>query len=216
MKCLKSKRLCPGYRDPFEGKIRDETQATIRKFKRNRTVIEKAQVLEEALRARDDGSCDGRGRSRTPLSASSSSSFDSSIHGDFLASLVTPLEQQAACYLLADYVLVSDSPGGRKGYYKFAYKILTQPRPAKCLLSAFKAVSFVALASRPGASYLTIEAEAHYSKTLREVNKAIQDPEQVQRDDTLASVLLLAFYEVSQTHTSLLGTTRCVMRHEIC
>lgn len=199
MKCVKSKRQCPGYRDPFEGKIRDETQATIRKFKRNRIVIEKAQVLEEeALRAADDdSSSDGRGRSRTPMSASSSSSFDSSIHGDFLASLVTPLEQQAACYLLADYVLVSDSPGGRKGYYKFAYKILTQPRPATCLLSAFKAVSFVALASRPGASYLTIEAEIHYSKALREVNKAIQDPEQVQRDDTLAAVLLLAFYEVS-------------------
>lgn len=211
MKCLKSKRQCPGYRDPFEGKIRDETQATIRKFKRTRIVIEKAQVLEEeALRAEEDenaldswtssgSSSDSRGRSRTPLSASSTSSFDdSSIHGDFLTSLVTPLEQQATCYLLADYVLISDSPDGRKGYYKFVYKILTRPRPAKCLLSAFKAVSFVALASKPGASYLAIEAESHYSKALREVNKAIQDPDQVKSDDTLAAVLLLAFYEVSR------------------
>lgn len=218
MKCLRSKRQCPGYRDPFDGKIRDETQSTIRKFKRTRIVIEKAQVLqEEALRIKNDDDdddennktdpeswadsshdeADGWERSRTPPSASLTSSFDSTINGDFLTSLVTPLEQQAACYLLADYVLVSDSPGGRKGYYKFAYKILTRPRPSKCLLSAFKAVSFVALASRPGASYLAIEAESHYSKALREVNKAIQDPEQVKRDDTLGAVLLLAFYEVS-------------------
>lgn len=218
MKCIKSKRQCPGYRDPFEGKIRDETQATIRKFKRTRIVIEKAQVLEEeALRGEDGDNTktdvdswtaatnyynQGRGRSNSPpTSASSTSSFDLSIHGDFLTSLVTPLEQRATCFLLADYVLVSDSPGGRKGYYKFVYKVLTRPRPAKCLLSAFKAVSFVALASRPGASYLAIEAESHYSKALREVNKAIQDPEQVKRDDTLAAVLLLAFYEVSQAST---------------
>lgn len=217
MKCLKSKRQCPGYRDPFDGKIRDETQAIIRKFKRTRIVIEKAQVLEEeaskaekeSLRADDDedvkadvenwtsGYFHRRSGSR-PSSASSTGSFDSSIHEDFLTTLATPLEQQAACYLLADYVLVSSSvPGGRKGYYKFAYNILTRPRPAKCFTSAFKAVSFVALASRPGASYLAIEAESHYSKALREVNKAIQDPEQVGRDDTLAAVLLLAFYEVS-------------------
>lgn len=250
MKCLRSKRQCPGYRDPFEGKIRDETQSTIRKFKRTRIVIEKAQVLqEEALRIKNTNNGDGddgddennktdaeswgesshddedgrdssnssrrrRRGSMTPPSASSTSSFDSTINGDFLTSLVTPLEQQAACYLLANYVLVSDSPGGRKGYYKFAYKIMTRPRPSKCLLSAFKAVSFVALASRPGASYLAIEAESHYSKALREVNKAIQDPEQVKRDDTLGAVLLLAFYEVSRQASTYLSWGYTLYHHQ--
>lgn len=33
LKCKKSKRQCPGYRDPFEINLRDETQATIRKVK---------------------------------------------------------------------------------------------------------------------------------------------------------------------------------------
>lgn len=236
LKCLRSKRQCPGYRDPFEGKIRDETQATIRKFKRTRIVIEKEQVLrEEGLRIYEDADwCSGAGpdrcpgvttdeeddaradvdaltsayfhgrreRSSTPQSASSTGSFNW-IHADFITTLATPVEQQATCYLLADYVLVSDSPGGRRGHYKFAYKILTRPeRPSKCLLSAFKAVSFVALASRPGASHLVIEAESHYSKALREVNKAIHDPKQVKHDDTLAAVLLLAFYEVSPLSSS--------------
>lgn len=235
LKCLRAKRQCPGYRDPFEGKIRDETQATIRKFKRTRIVIEKEQVLrEEGLREREDadwssgperspargeegeeeedvradvetwtsGYFQRRGRSSTPQSASSTGSSGSTgslnwIHEDYITTLSTPVEQQATCYLLADYVLVSDSPGGRRGYFKFAYKILTRSeRPSKCLLSAFKAVSFVALASRPGASHLVIEAESDYSKALREVNRAIQDPKQVKRDDTLAAVLLLAFYEV--------------------
>lgn len=230
LKCLRAKRQCPGYRDPFESKIRDETQATIRKYKRTRIVIEKEQVLrEEGLKEdeilgdvekdEDDdngddddddnlkadvanwtsGYFDRRGGSKTPTSASSTTSFDSThVHEDFLASLATPVEQRATCHLLADYVLVSDSPGGRRGYYKFVYKILTRPNgPSKSLLSAFKAVSFVALSSRPGASHLVVEAESHYAKALREVNKAIQDPSQVKSDDTLASVLLLAFYEVS-------------------
>lgn len=224
LKCLRSKRQCPGYRDPFEGKIRDETQATIRKYKKTRIVFEKEQVLrDESLRKdagaryeeeeddedEDDvkadvenwtsGYFDRRGGSTPPTSATSTSSFDSMhVHGAFLASLSTPLEQRATCHLLADYVLVTDSPGGRRGYYKFVYKILTRPNgPSKCLLSAFRAVSMVALSSRPGASHLVVEAESHYAKALREVNKAIQDPSQVKSDDTLASVLLLAFYEVS-------------------
>lgn len=221
LKCLRAKRQCPGYRDPFEGKIRDETQATIRKYKRTRIVTEKEQVLRDVgarkdIRIEDEdegdndhvkadvenwttGYFDRRGGSTTPTSATSSSSFESMhVHEDFLASLSTPIEQRATCHLLADYVLVSDSPGGRRGYYKFVYKILTRPSgPSKSLLSAFKAVSIVALSSRPGASHLVVEAESHYAKALREVNKAIQDPTQVKSDDTLASVLLLAFYEVS-------------------
>lgn len=224
LKCLRSKKQCPGYRDPFEGKIRDETQATIRKFKRTRIVIEKEQVLREEGRKEDDDADLGvdvdqdedvkadvenwtsgyfcrRGRSNTPTSATSTS-FSELVHEAFVTTLATPVEQQATCFLLSDYVLVSDSPGGRRGHYKFAYKLLTRPEgPSRCLLSAFKAVSFVALASKPGASHLAIEAESHYSKALREVSRAIQDPGQVQRDDTLAAVLLLAFYEVSPPTT---------------
>lgn len=225
LKCQKSKRQCPGYRDPFDGKIRDETQSTIRKFKRTRIVIEKEQVLEdqalmEANKGDEDdegenvkanaaewncGFFEGRrgsesGNSSTSITSksSTSSSFWDTIHEDYFASLVTPVEQQATCYLLSDYVLVSEMPGGRRGYYKFAYKILTKGDPSRCLLSAFKAVSFAALASRPNSHHLMTEAESHYSKALRDVNKAIQDPAQVKSDQTLGAVLLLAFYEVSQ------------------
>ncbi|KAI3399983.1 hypothetical protein diail_5139 [Diaporthe ilicicola] len=220
LKCQKSKRQCPGYRDPFDGKIRDETQSTIRKFKRTRIVIEKEQVLgDQALieAAKDDeedegenikanvaewkcGFFEGRrgsesGNSSASMASSTSSASWETVHEDFFASLVTPVEQQATCYLLSDYVLVSEMPGGRRGYYKFAYKILTRGDPSRCLVSAFKAVSFVALASRPNSHHLMIEAESHYSKALREVNKAIQDPAQVKSDQTLGAVLLLAFYE---------------------
>ncbi|KAG8163476.1 hypothetical protein KVR01_006773 [Diaporthe batatas] len=219
LKCQKSKRQCPGYRDPFDGKIRDETQSTIRKFKRTRIVIEKEQVLEdqallelEQIKYHDDEHIEARpaewkcgyfenrrgsdsGNSSTSITSTASSSSWGAVHDDYFASLVTPVEQQATCYLLSDYVLVSEMPGGRRGYYKFAYKILARGDTSRCLLSAFKAVSFVALASRPNSHHLMIEAESHYSKALREVNRAIQDPAQVKSDQTLAAVLLLAFYE---------------------
>lgn len=208
MKCQKSKRQCPGYRDPFDGKIRDETQATIRKFKRTRIVIEKHEVLEEeAENVKADflnstaGCFDSNERHRSrspspPASARSTSSWES-LPDDLLSSLATPVEQQATCYLLSDYILVSECSGIKRGHYKFVYKILTRNNPSKCLSSAFKALSMVALASRPGSHHLMNTAEFHYSMALREVNKAIQDPEQVKSDQTLAAVLLLAFYEVS-------------------
>ncbi|KAJ0115845.1 hypothetical protein J7T55_004014 [Diaporthe amygdali] len=231
LKCQKSKRQCPGYRDPFDGKIRDETQATIRKFKRTRIVIEKEQVLEDQalMEATNDdeaedikanppewkcGFFEGRrgsdsGKSSTSVTSSNSSSSSwETIHEDYFASLVTPVEQQATCFLLSDYVLVSEMPGGRRGYYKFAYKILTKGDPSRCLLSAFKAVSFVALASRPNSRHLMIEAESYYSKALREVNKAIQDPAQVKSDGTLGAVLLLAFYEETDEGAEMFAMTR--------
>lgn len=243
LKCLKAKKECLGYRDPSDENIRDETQATIRKYKKTRTVVEKEQVLYETG-GRDENVYGHNGvlqdsawilediriedaedkvqadvefwtreysepASQTPLSATSSSPSSSestnvtSASSVLLTPLSTPVEQQAACHLLADYILISDSPGGKRGHYKFLYKILTRPTgPAKCLLYAFKALAFVALSSRPGASPLLVQAESYYAKALREVNRAIQDPLQVKSDNTLGAVLLLAFYEVSQSRGS--------------
>lgn len=240
LKCIRAKRECPGYRDPFDGKIRDETEVTIRKYKRTHTVIGKDQVFREVgWKEEDIGGVgqdprqgvwiqeDVQGEDnednvkanvdfwesgyfergcKTPTSAlsSSSSSFESingsSVYNSLFTPLTTPVEQQATCHLLADYILISDSPGGKRGHFKFVYKILTRPHgPTKCLLFAFKALSFVALSSRPGASHLMVEAESYYARALREVNRAIQDPLQVKNDNTLAAVLLLAFYEVSKS-----------------
>lgn len=240
LKCMRAKRQCPGYRDPFDRKIRDETAQIIRKYKKKRTVIEKEQVLREGgwtegvigsevqvlqetawiqedVREEEDGDDDDTVKAdvefwtsgyfergcATPTSTSSSSSSSSesitaqSVHNSLLTPFTTPVEQQATCHLLADYILISDAPGGKRGHYKFVYKILTRPHgPTKCLLFAFKALSFVALSSRPGASHLMVEAESYYAKALHEVNRAIQDPLQVKNDNTLAAVLLLAFYEV--------------------
>lgn len=227
LKCQRSQRQCPGYGATSEARIRDQTQAVIRKVKQTRIVIEKGQVLQTQNCCNEDCSAVGkentsnngaavkdnidwanlypdshrRGSATSTVSASASPTTPSfeSIHQDFWTGLVTPLDQRAACYLLSEFVLVSDSPGKRKGYYKFAYKILIRPvEPSACLLSAFNAVSMVALSSRPGASHLVTQAEHHYLNAIREVNKAIQDPKQVKSDDTLASVLLLALYEVGQ------------------
>ncbi|CAN8101332.1 unnamed protein product [Discula destructiva] len=217
LKCLRTKRQCPGYRDPFDGRIRDETQATIKKYKQTRVVVEKEQVLrqrawlehddwgggdEDDVKANVEHWTSGyfeRGTARTPPSASTASSFESIDSYEHISMpLATPVEQQAVCHLLADYILISDAPGarGRRGHYKFVYKIIKRPGgPSKCLMLAFKALSFAALSSRPGASSLMIEAESYYAKALREVGRAIQDPFQVKSDSTLAAVLLLAFYE---------------------
>lgn len=233
LKCLRAKKPCPGYRDPFDGKIRDETQATIRKYKRTRNVIEKDQVLRErvwqqgdllgdiikgddikadvedwASRFFDPELCTTPGPVSPSASSSSFYSGASSPSSSFeypanafqclFTPLTTPVEQQAACHLLADYILISDAPGGKRGHYKFVYKILSRPGgPSRCLVYAFKALSFVALSSRPGAFHLMVEAESYYAKALREVSAAIQDPVEVKNDNTLAAVLLLAFYEVS-------------------
>jgi hypothetical protein len=89
---------------------------------------------------------------------------------------------------------------------------LSRPKVSKSLVSAYKAVSLAALSSRRtvNAKNAMLMAQAQYGRAVLAVNKAIQDPELVREDETLASVLLLAFYEVRYLHPFYPGSVAVV------
>ncbi|TDZ66139.1 Transcriptional regulatory protein moc3 [Colletotrichum trifolii] len=205
MRCKKSRRQCPGYRDPFEANIRDETEATIKRFKKSR--------------GEDSSEDEGKGLSPvcnkqclTSVAGPKYKTFDYSNPAafpfrndddttdedeDIPASLFDSLDEQASCYFLSEFIIVPFTPTAR-GYYRFLPRFLSRPKVSKCLSQAYKAVSLAALATRRtvNANSALFHAQNHYLRAVRAVNKAIMDPEEVKDDQTLGAVLLLAFYEI--------------------
>ncbi|WQF82563.1 Putative zn(2)Cys(6) fungal-type DNA-binding domain, fungal transcription factor [Colletotrichum destructivum] len=246
LKCAKSKRVCPGYRDAFEINLRDETQSTIRKAKS--AALRKA--IREGRAAEQDEEGEGQTQAKvmewTPPAAppprqqrvniipvtsdddwldrySNSSSSEVSPSMSYASSLSyisnqapdtfvsfkdieggtygmphtlqTPLDQQATCYFLANYVLAPPTGVGR-GILTFVLPLLNMPSyQTSPLQSAFSAVSMAALAGRPHSRRLSSMANLHYSKALEDLTRAMQDRIAVRQDTTLASAILLAFYE---------------------
>ncbi|KAK2043385.1 hypothetical protein LZ31DRAFT_499128 [Colletotrichum somersetense] len=246
LKCAKSKRVCPGYRDAFEINLRDETQSTIRKAKS--AALRKA--IKEGRSTEQDEEVKGQPQVKVvewnppaapppqqrqiniiPVNSeddwfdrySNSSSSDVSPSMSYASSLSyistqapdpfvsfkdmevgaygmphtlqTPLDQQATCYFLANYVLAPPIGVGR-GILTFVLPLLNMPSyQASPLQSAFSAVSMAALAGRPNSRRLSSMAHLHYSKALEDLTRAMQDKMAVRQDTTLASAILLAFYE---------------------
>lgn len=298
IKCRKGKRQCPGYRDPFEINLRDETQSTIRKAKavaaaQKRT--DRRDDSKEALlngsptKAGDPSPSAGRRQGNQSSSQGSegswetnstwsspssdvatlnkpsqspvgtfpsaaldfnvpnttpelsfdfngawslpvtnlsspikrvaktiSSSFDGTRLGciadlggfgdssrassaPVLSGLQTPLDEQATCYFLSNFVL-SLSAGQNPCLFNFILKILewgsikNTPFPM-----AFTAVSLAALAGRPNSRHLLPKSRIYYSTALIQLKEAIKDKERAKHDTSLASAILLSFYEVSPT-----------------
>lgn len=246
LKCAKSKRVCPGYRDAFEINLRDETQSTIRKAKSAalRKAIREGRTTEQDAENESQSQSKGKVTEWSPppppppprkqqiiaipeddwldrYSTSSSSDgspsmsyasslsyisnqapdayvsfkdFDGGTYG-MPQTLQTPLDQQATCFFLANYVLAPPTGVGR-GILTFILPLLNIPSyQYSPLQSAFSAVSMAALAGRPNSRRLFSMAHLHYSKALEDLTRAMQDKVAVRQDTTLASAILLAFYE---------------------
>jgi hypothetical protein len=109
--------------------------------------------------------------------------------------MTTPLIQQAGCYFLANFVLVPEA-GTMRGYFDFVMPLLRNKEPSQSLLLAFSAASMAALGSRPNSKALLPKADLWYLNALKEINAALRDPKVASSDATLASVMLMACFEV--------------------
>lgn len=114
--------------------------------------------------------------------------------------LSVPIEQQAPCYFLQNFVLAStnatDTP---RGYFDFLAPLMKNEGPEDHLTMAFTATSLASLANRPNTrarSEMKQMAMASYAKALKATNIALQSPTLQKSDQTLAAILMLGFYEV--------------------
>lgn len=312
LKCKKSKRQCPGYRDPFEINLRDETQSTIRKAKASAAAQKRADRIDgrgtssdesptksthsaatsrqrrrnsphpsdDSWETRSTWSSPSTGVARlngtfksptltftsptlsdidftapffaeelpfdfnstwaspetsllSPVSSMAkaiSSSFDGtrvqfgvsfadSVNDapspTVFPGLQTPLDEQATCYFLSNFVL-SLSAGQNPCLFNFVLKILRWDGIKDTPFSmAFTAVSLAALAGRPNSRHLSSKSRIYYSTALAQLKDVLKDKDRAKHDTSLATAILLSFYEVGSGTTIIIAgnmTEKCASR----
>ncbi|QUC18800.1 uncharacterized protein UV8b_03041 [Ustilaginoidea virens] len=191
--CSKSRRICPGYKDEFDLVFRNETQATERRARR---------ATKKSLAHRQGREAD-RGASPSPSSSSSSSS-DSGCSVSpttpnsqlrVSAAPQIPLEDQAACHFISNYVQVPRH-GSLIGFMEFVVPLLKAEKVPLHYQYAFQACGLASLNNGVGnRNHFEKQALGKYTKALSTTFAALRDPEVAKEDATLAAVLLLGLFE---------------------
>ncbi|RAL64723.1 hypothetical protein DID88_001754 [Monilinia fructigena] len=211
LQCQKSRRQCPGYKDDFDLVFRNETKATERRARRSMENKKGGNSNNQPV----PGS--GRdGNRKLPMSSSNSSDAEisypatgtdltKSVSNNGPSSSGSPalqvgfsssIEQQAPCYFMSNFVITPQS-GKMRGSFDYILPLIKTEPPTSALSLSFQAVAMASLANRPNArgSPLMHSAIDQYAKALKIVNLALQNPVQQKADQTLASILLLGFFE---------------------
>ncbi|KAH7015123.1 hypothetical protein EDB80DRAFT_326908 [Ilyonectria destructans] len=177
--CAKSRRQCPGYKDEFDLVFRNETQATERRAQR---ANKKALAQKQTKTA---------GTQDTNTAASAKRAQDQAV----LATLKLPVDQQATCHFISNFVLLPRYDNTR-GYLEFVVPLLQVEKPAPHFKLAFDACAIASLGNRVG-SGRAFEGQAlgHYTKALASTFAALKDPEMAVADSTLAAILMLGLFE---------------------
>lgn len=220
LKCRKAKRACPGYWNPSEITIRDETEATIRKAtlttprhadpgRQQESLAPWSQadpIQSRGLTSQHSASTSinllSRGLSPSWMS-SALGSTDISTDREFgtnfviLYTLQTPVDDQATCFFLSNFVMMPHNGDG-KGYLAFIPRMLALlPARGSPFPLCFKAAATTALAGRANSKPLLAKARMYYSLALHQLNRVLSDQKTPKNDDLcLASVILLSFCEV--------------------
>ncbi|OLN97115.1 Transcriptional regulatory protein moc3-like protein 2 [Colletotrichum chlorophyti] len=213
MRCTKSKRHCPGYGPVIRD--RDQSKQAAEKIKKLRAgSSESTGGVESSIpfRPGSTGDCCEKTTSLSPPRRSSTpirfGDKENDIQKCFVnvpGGLLSPLDEQASCLFLSEFVNVPLTPTAR-GYYSFLPRFIGSGEMSLCLSTAFKATSMAALAMRQTKGMkgpALLRAQEHHIKALRAVGQAIADPEEMRSDQTLGAVLMLAFYEALMTKDSM-------------
>lgn len=112
-----------------------------------------------------------------------------------ISTLKLPVEQQATCHFVSNYVLLPQGDATR-GYMEFVVPLIKIDNPVPHFKHAFDACAFASLGNRVGpGNDFEKESLGHYTKALAATFTALRDPEQANSDATLATVLLLGLFE---------------------
>lgn len=107
-----------------------------------------------------------------------------------------PLDQQAECHFVANWVLLPRQQGGTRGFMEHLMPLLKTQSHCYHFRLAFDACALASLNNRVGTGHdFEKESLGLYTKALSSTFAALKDPVQATADTTLAAILLLGLYE---------------------
>ncbi|KAL8895167.1 MAG: hypothetical protein Q9207_008281 [Kuettlingeria erythrocarpa] len=104
-------------------------------------------------------------------------------------------EQQAVNAFFSNYILIPRHPHSRRGYLEVLLPLYRNTRPDSLLSSATSAIALAVGGGSPSTRHFRDLSVTYFGKALVKTSRAIRDPVESVKDETLMSVLLLSFYE---------------------
>ncbi|KAL8684918.1 MAG: hypothetical protein Q9218_008072, partial [Villophora microphyllina] len=196
--CATSDRICPGYTHLFDLVLRDQTELVSRKAQRKR----KRQPASNAKRTPTDNVSPKTADSDSPqpnrkLPPSSAIIATTATTGYSLPkSLHEPPETQAVNAFISNYVSIPRHPYSRRGYLDCLLPLYQNTRHDSLLSLAVAAMALAIEGGPPSSQHYRELSRSFFGKALVKTSRAIRDPVESVKDETLMSVLLLSFYEV--------------------
>ena len=185
--CIKSKRTCPGYSEPLDLVLRDQTRIT-----QNRVEGKQARYAIS-----------------NPPTAAASNTLphveSSGTHQLARRSLSPPLllelspynsEDVAVCKFFNSYVFIPRHPDTVRGYMECLPSLYTTTLDGSLLHQAVASVSLAIAGAAPRNTRDRMLAQTRFGQALQSTNRAIKDQEESVKDETLLAVLLLGLFEV--------------------
>ncbi|KAL8824221.1 MAG: hypothetical protein Q9170_008222, partial [Blastenia crenularia] len=176
----------------FDLVLRDETQSVRQKAQRKKKrVTETAALPDTAVTAHESA---GRPSNRPfpPSSAIATTAFSGI---SIPKSLQEPHEQQAVNAFFSNYILLPRHPYSKRGYLDCLLPLYQTTRHDSLLSLATSAIALCIEGGSPSTRHFREVSRAFFGKALIKTSRAIRDPVESVKDETLMAVLLLSFYE---------------------
>lgn len=105
-------------------------------------------------------------------------------------------EQQAVNAFFSNYILIPRHPFSERGYLECLLPLYQNTRHDSLLSLATVAMALAIQGTSPPNKHCRVLSQDYLGKALIKTGKAIRDPIESLKDETLIAVLLLSFYEV--------------------
>ncbi|KAL8664177.1 MAG: hypothetical protein Q9202_003255 [Teloschistes flavicans] len=178
LKCIKSKRICPGYVEGLDLVLRDQTQSAKARAERYQKPRNKS-------------------RNQNPETAGDSASPQP-------LTIYTPFaecqETHAHTFFVSAYVLAPRDTRTDHGFLELLPLLFDRLLSSPVLNLSLSVVAHCYFqAWQPDVRNVDhIVVQKLYSRAIKALQMALQDPQQCTSDETLMAVCLLSFYEVSK------------------
>ena len=187
MKCHKSDRQCPGYRNLDEVLFRDESERIIRKA---RQVEQSSLVLIHETAT----TCPRPPQSSAPTSEPKS--FTSSFGPISISCpLSQPINELGANFFFAKYTF--NEPPFSGEYHDWLTQSYFDDGPNHVLRAAIDAVGMAGISNVSHAPHVASKSKEQYCEALAAMKEALNDPVQAIADTTFMAGILLGVFEVT-------------------
>ncbi|KAL8803062.1 MAG: hypothetical protein Q9200_006366 [Gallowayella weberi] len=205
--CTNTNRVCPGYAHLFDLVLRDQTESVSRKAQRKsrrdpaaaKTTATAADTPNTtALVAGRSGGQRPSGRlppSSAYIASPANLGYYQALQHQLPQSFHEAPEDQAVNAFFHNYVLIPRHPYSRRGYLDCLLPLYQTTRHDSLLSLATTAIALAVEGGSPSTAHYRQLSHSFFGKALVKAGRAIRDPVESVKDETLMSVLLLSFYE---------------------